>query len=154
MLSPIGYWSVSANDSALTSVNFTKKEPSLEKMPSQLTNSCITQLKRYFDKKTFDFSFPLDRLNHPPFYKSVWKVVEKIEYGKTISYSDIAKMLNNPNSVRAVGLANGKNPFPLIIPCHRVLGKDRSLTGYASGIEVKKWLLEHEGAIGIQKSLF
>ena len=92
----------------------------------------------------------LDRLpikqNGSAFYRKVWRELRKIPFGETRSYSDIATAVGSPNAVRAVGTANAKNPHTLIVPCHRVIGKDGSLTGYGGGLKRKAWLLEHEGA--------
>ena len=79
------------------------------------------------------------------FQKKVWKTLASVPFGTTISYGELAARIGNPDAARAVGLANGKNPIPIIIPCHRVIGKDGSLTGFGGGIEVKKQLLELEG---------
>ena len=89
------------------------------------------------------------------FQHAVWKHLQQIPFGTTTTYISIAKKLNNPDSVRAVGLANGKNRIAIIIPCHRVIGANDSLVGYAGGLHRKKWLLEHEGNIsGNNRSLF
>jgi methylated-DNA-[protein]-cysteine S-methyltransferase len=108
-------------------------------------NNCIMQLTEYFkgERKVFDLAL---NLKGTDFQKQVWDVVSNIPYGKTGSYMDIAKTLNNTGAIRAVGTANGKNNFHIVIPCHRVIGSDGSLTGYAGGIDKKKKLLELEGS--------
>ncbi|MCL4125220.1 UNVERIFIED_CONTAM: hypothetical protein GTU68_003067 [Idotea baltica] len=78
------------------------------------------------------------------FQRTVWQALTSIPYGQTGSYADIAALVNNPKAVRAVGTANGKNPMTIVVPCHRIIGSDGSLTGYASGVERKAWLLNHE----------
>jgi methylated-DNA-[protein]-cysteine S-methyltransferase len=82
-----------------------------------------------------------------PFQKSVWRALRKIGSGKTISYAELARRIGKPKAVRAAGLANGQNPISIVVPCHRVIGSDGTLTGYGGGLPRKKWLLEHEGAL-------
>ena len=86
-----------------------------------------------------------------PFQRSVWKALRKIGSGKTISYAELARRIGKPKAVRAAGLANGQNPISIVVPCHRVIGSNGTLTGYGGGLPRKKWLLEHEGAL-IQRS--
>ncbi len=81
-----------------------------------------------------------------PFQRSVWKALRRIKDGTTISYAELARRVGHPKAVRAAGLANGQNPISIVVPCHRVIGSDGSLTGYGGGLSRKKWLLEHEGA--------
>ena len=105
-----------------------------------------TELKEYFEGTRKEFSVPL----HTPgteFQNSVWKILQHIPYGETRSYQQQAESLNKPKAVRAVASANGQNRISILIPCHRVIGKDGSLTGYGGGLERKKWLLEHEGSL-------
>jgi AraC family transcriptional regulator of adaptative response/methylated-DNA-[protein]-cysteine methyltransferase len=101
------------------------------------------QLKEYFRGKRKGFSVSLVTPG-TEFQKSVWQSLMKIPYGKTISYNEQARLLNNPGAIRAVGHANGDNPIAIVIPCHRVIGADGSLTGYGGGLERKKWLIDHE----------
>ena len=89
---------------------------------------------------------PLDTQG-TPFQNGVWQALLSVPFGKTMTYGDIAKQLNNPKAVRAVGAANGKNPISIIVPCHRIIGANSKLTGYAGGLERKSWLLKHEGII-------
>jgi methylated-DNA-[protein]-cysteine S-methyltransferase len=81
-----------------------------------------------------------------PFQRSVWEALRTIPYGETISYKELARCIGKPDAMRAVGLANGRNPLPIVVPCHRVIGADGSLTGFGLGVDVKAWLLVHEGA--------
>ena len=104
------------------------------------------QLSEYFAGTRTSFDLPLDPRG-TPFELSVWKELRAIPYGATRSYSDIARRLGDPRSTRAVGAANGKNPIPIIVPCHRVIGAHGELTGFGGGIDRKRWLLEHEGAL-------
>ena len=104
-------------------------------------------LKAYFQGKQVGFDFPLDLSIGTAFQKMVWEKLREIPYGESRSYAWVAKQIGNPRAVRAVGMANNKNPLPPVIPCHRVIGSDGSLTGYASGLHVKKYLLEMEKGI-------
>ncbi len=106
----------------------------------------IDQLARYFNGKLAKFSVPLDQIGSP-FQQRVWKELVKIPYGSTITYKQLARRVGVPRGFRAVGRANGSNPLPIIIPCHRVISHDGSLGGYSSGIKTKEFLLRLEGAI-------
>ncbi|MBM4056601.1 MAG: methylated-DNA--[protein]-cysteine S-methyltransferase [Planctomycetes bacterium] len=107
----------------------------------------IDLLKAYFQGKQVDFDFPLDLSSGTPFQIMVWNKLREIPYGKCRSYKWVAEQIKNPRAARAVGMANNKNPLPPVIPCHRVIGSDGSLTGYASGLHIKKYLLEMEQRI-------
>jgi methylated-DNA-[protein]-cysteine S-methyltransferase len=105
------------------------------------------QLQQYFAGKRKEFDLPLD-LSGTKFQQAVWKELCRIPFGETRSYADIAYAINNPKAVRAIGQANKANRYPIIIPCHRVIGKNRSLTGYAgTRVDLKEKLLRHEGAL-------
>lgn len=101
------------------------------------------QLREYFGGTRTRFDIPC-AAHGTPFQKSVWAALTRIPFGATCSYADIARDIGNPKAVRAVGLANGRNPISIIVPCHRVIGANGSLTGYGGGIERKEWLLKHE----------
>jgi methylated-DNA-[protein]-cysteine S-methyltransferase len=103
----------------------------------------IRQLEAYFRGELKEFDLPV-RMEGTEFQLSVWKELRKIPYGETRTYGELAKTIGNPKAMRAVGLANGQNPIPIIVPCHRVIGSDGSLTGFGGGIENKKKLLELE----------
>ena len=110
---------------------------------NQYSNQLEKELNEYFEGKRKTFSVPL----HIPgtgFSQSVWEMLQKIPYGKTCSYKEQAEMLNNPKAIRAIASANGRNRLAILIPCHRVIGSDGNLTGYAAGLEKKKWLLDFE----------
>lgn len=104
------------------------------------------QLKAYFAGKLQEFDVSLAGMGSP-FQRTVWKALRKIPFGQTESYGGLARRIGNPAASRAVGLANGKNPIGIIVPCHRVVGANGSLTGYGGGLERKQWLLEHERRI-------
>jgi methylated-DNA-[protein]-cysteine S-methyltransferase len=101
------------------------------------------QLNEYFAGTLTEFDLPI-QLHGTEFQQKVWEVLKTIPYGITMSYGELAKQLNQPNASRAVGLANGKNPVSIVVPCHRVIGAHGKLTGYGGGIERKHWLLSHE----------
>jgi len=153
--SPFGNIVISASDIGVTGVKMIQSSQS-DNNRNEWSNKGAEQLRQYFAKERTSFDLVYDFNGYTDFYKSVWNKLLSIPYGQTCSYLDIAKVLNNPKSVRAVGMANGKNPVGIIIPCHRVIGTDGSLIGYAQGLEMKRWLLEFEGAIQpeIQMSLF
>ena len=111
-----------------------------------LFEKAIAQLNDYFagNTKSFDLAIDRDALSGTAFQKRVWGELEKIPYGLTISYCELASRIGNPKAMRAVGLANGQNPISIIVPCHRVIGANGTLTGYGGGLERKRWLLDFE----------
>ena len=146
--SPIGPLLLAGNEEGLHEVWFVeghrKKQPNPEwKENAKLFTTAIQQLQEYFAGKREEFDLQLI-LNGTPFQLSVWRNLQKIPYGKTVSYLDLAKKIGNPKAVRAVGLANGSNPIPIIVPCHRVIGSDGSLTGFGGGLPTKQKLLALE----------
>ena len=149
--SPTGCLEVQCTEQGLRAVNFVEKQI-IEQNINIHTTLTIKQLQEYFDGKRTTFDMPLD-IEGTAFQQQVWKALLNIPYGKTKSYMDIAKAVGNPKTIRAVGLANGQNKIAIIIPCHRVIGSDGSLTGYAGGLSRKKWLLEFETP-STQKTLF
>lgn len=108
-------------------------------------DEAVNQLGAYFEQRLRTFSLPLQPAG-TEFQRRVWFALEDIGYGRTESYGQLAARVGNPKACRAVGLANGRNPIPLILPCHRVIGSNGSLTGYGGGLGLKKWLLEHEAS--------
>ncbi len=111
--------------------------------PRGVLAETVRQLVQYFVGERTGFDIPLDPVG-TDFQRQVWKVLSEIPYGETITYGEQANRLGDPNKARAVGAANGRNPIPIIVPCHRVVGANGSLTGFAGGIEHKAWLLNHE----------
>ncbi len=140
--SPVGYAEITANERAVLSVALVDK-PHGAPADNNVLKQCVKELDEYFQGARKHFSVRLERRG-TDFQEKVWEALEKIPYGKTCSYEDIATAAGSPKAVRAVGLANGKNPHWIIVPCHRVIGKNKKLTGYAGGLDRKKWLLEHE----------
>lgn len=152
--SPFGYWILEASQSHIHSVKYHLEKPGFQQSINPVITEAQKQLKAYFNRALHHFELPLHTEDFPQYYQRVWKTVENIPIGSMKSYSDIALELGDIKAVRAVGQANAKNPFPLIIPCHRVVGKNYDMTGYVYGKTLKKQLLAHEGAISLQFSLF
>lgn len=138
---PLGMMEVCATATAVRSIHFVDQTQNVS--ANTLTDQAKQQMLEYFagDRETFDLAMEPEGTQ---FQKQVWKALSSIDYGKTCSYSDIANIIKNPKAVRAVGAANGKNPMTIVVPCHRIIGANGSLTGYASGVERKAWLLNHE----------
>jgi len=109
-------------------------------------NNAVTQLEEYFAGSRHDFELPLD-LHGTEFQVAAWNALAEIPYGRTASYGQQAASIGRPKAVRAIGGANGRNPVAIVLPCHRIVGADGSLTGFGGGIAVKKWLLDHEQSI-------
>ncbi len=118
-------------------------ETELVEGSNPVLDQAVAQLEEYFAGTRREFDLPLDPQG-TPFQQSVWLVLRTIPYGRTISYGEQAGQLGDPNKARAVGAANGKNPLSIVVPCHRVIGSGGQLTGFAAGLDVKSWLLDHE----------
>ena len=141
----IGELKIIANEMGLLSVKFvTQTADDIDS--NEHTRACIIQLTEYFAGKRREFDLSLANTG-TDFQTAVWQQLVAVPFGTTASYQDIANNISNPKAVRAVGAANGKNPIFVIVPCHRVIGANGSLTGYAGGIDRKLWLLQHEGAM-------
>jgi methylated-DNA-[protein]-cysteine S-methyltransferase len=149
--SPIGRLLLGADGEALTRIDMDVADrpprglenwtydPTAEPLPE-----VARQLEEYFTGRRRVFDLPI-RMGGTEFQRRAWRMLMDIPYGQTRSYGEQAKRIGNPNASRAVGLANGRNPIPIVVPCHRVIGADGSLTGFGGGIERKRWLLVHEG---------
>lgn len=131
-----------ATETHLINIQFTQPQKALLQTTELLSMATI-QLDEYFQGKRTVFSLPF-KLTGTPFQLAVWKELQNIPYGKTTSYKEIAQKINKPKACRAVGMANNKNPLPIIIPCHRVIGSNGKLIGYAGGLNLKNYLLELE----------
>ena len=142
---PIGKIAIGENDGAISCLLFDgASAPSdYQLLETPLIKSAAEQITEYFDGKRKQFDLPLNPRG-TAFQKSAWDALQAIPYGETRSYKDIAVQINSPKACRAVGLANNRNPIPIIIPCHRVIGTNGSLTGYAGGLDVKRLLLDLE----------
>ena len=154
--SPLGKITVEGNERAIYSIRFTNENEDTAgfEHPNELTNTCCLQLHEYFAGKRKRFGIPI-QLKGTEFQYHVWDALKDIAFGETCSYMELAKKIGKPDAVRAVGTANGDNPIAVIVPCHRVVGSDGKLTGYAGGLWRKHWLLEHEQKVlGKLLSLF
>ena len=149
---PLGVAFIKGNEQGVSSISVKDDDQPLSKEVPDCLKKAVKQLQEYFEGKRDRFDLVLNP-EGTDFQKKVWKELLKIPFGKTSSYLDIAKRLGDPKSIRAAASANGKNPLWIVIPCHRVVGSDGSLTGYAGGLWRKKWLLDHENP-NKQTSLF
>lgn len=149
--SPLGIIKIVGDENGISEISVTSEGAISETIPIELQQA-VSQLGDYFDGKRKDFNFKLNPKG-TDFQQKVWQELLNIPFGKTISYLDLSKKLGDVKAIRAVASANGKNPLWIVIPCHRVIGTDGSLTGYAGGLWRKKWLLEHENPTN-QQSLF
>lgn len=138
--SPVGNMVIKSNGSVITEVAIAEK---VNECSDALTQKAVNELKRYFDGTLTSFSFPIES-DGTAFQKRVWKILTEIPYGETVSYGDIAEKIGGKRYSRAVGGAVNKNPVLIAVPCHRVIGADGSLTGFADGLTVKKYLLNLE----------
>ena len=151
--SPIGGIDLHFNETALTGLYFSDGNnpersanhaaPQLP-VPQSIIFQTIAELDEYFNGTRREFTIPLEP-HGTEFQKSVWNALLGVPFGETKSYMDIAQEIGKPKAARAIGGAVGKNPISIIIPCHRIIGTNRSLTGFGGGLPIKKWLLEHEG---------
>lgn len=143
--SPIGWLKITANATALTSIEFISEPP---KVLGEITyphlKDAYRQLGEYFRGDRMCFNLPIAP-EGTDFQKNVWRELTKIPFGSTVSYKELAQRTGLPKGARAIGMANNKNPLPIIVPCHRVIGADGNLIGYAGGLDTKRKLLEIEG---------
>ena len=153
LASPVGELKLFASEDALVAVNFPSRHNYMRGTPDPearevrrhaLLDLAAAELTEYFKGRRKVFHTPL-HAEGTEFQRTVWRALSDIPFGASRSYSDIARAIGRPKAVRAVGLANGCNPLAIIVPCHRVVGRDGSLTGYGGGLPAKRWLLEHEG---------
>lgn len=152
--SPVGILKISGTDHFISEVSFhdtSEKAEGNKRSISPMLINCIEQLIQYFNGERRKFELPLNQTG-TPYQQDVWNYLLAIPYGKTISYLDLAKTTGDAKATRAVANANGKNNIAIIVPCHRVIGSNKELTGYAGGLWRKKWLLELEAKIahGVQ----
>lgn len=158
--SPLGIISIGADDESIIAVLFVNSLKGTQADENKITITepqqlllkiCVQQLQEYFDGSRKDFDLPIKH-EGSAFQQKVWEALIHIDYGKTISYLELSKRINNVKAIRAVGTCNGSNKISIIVPCHRVIGSNGSLTGYGGGLWRKKWLLEHEAkfAHGVQ----
>lgn len=151
--SPLGTLKIECTDTAVTAIIFLDDEDVIQKgFENVVTITVCKQLDEYFNGCRKDFELPLLQ-NGTPFQNKVWTLLCDIPYGKTISYLQLSKQYGDVKAIRAVASANGKNNLAIVVPCHRVIGSNQSLTGYAGGLWRKKWLLQHEAKFhsGVQQ---
>ena len=151
--SPIGTLTLYANDKGLRAIEWPHEQRKALKLPKavkadehKILLSAAKQLSEYFGGKRKFFNIPLS-MEGTEFQKSVWMALQSIPFGETRSYGELAKQIRNPKASRAVGAANGRNPLSIIVPCHRVIGANGSLTGFAGGLDIKESLLKLEGSL-------
>lgn len=149
---PLGIAKLHGDEEGISSLSVLETEETLTDVIPEILEDTVYQLREYFDgtRKNFDLKLNAEGT---VFQKRVWAELLNIPYGKTISYLEMSKRLGDVKAIRAAASANGKNPLWIIVPCHRVIGSDGSLTGYAGGLHRKKWLLDHENPVK-QQSLF
>ena len=141
--SPVGRLRLEADENVITTIFFHATEPLSRGRLTGVLADLQAQLRDYFSGKLETFDLPLAPRG-TPFQQDVWTALTKIPYGETVSYAAIAKRIGRPDAVRAVGAANGQNPIPIVIPCHRVIGSNGSLTGFGGGLPAKRFLLSLE----------
>ena len=141
--SPIGLIEIQSLNEEICSVLFVDNSLEFKESDSLVISECIRQMTQYFNGTLIVFNLPISQKG-TIFQNKVWNELTKIPYGETVSYLQLSQNCGSAKSVRAVGAANGKNKILIILPCHRVIGSDGSLTGYAGGLDRKKWLLKHE----------
>jgi O-6-methylguanine DNA methyltransferase len=154
--SPLGRLTLYSDGEALTGLYMESREPPLDALPGGhigVLKSAALQLKEYFAQSRQEFDLAVT-LHGTPFQCRVWEQLKTIPYGETASYGQLAARIGQPTASRAVGLANGRNPVSILIPCHRVIGADGSLTGYGGGLKRKQWLLEHESSLRSPQFIF
>ncbi|MFT2008463.1 methylated-DNA--[protein]-cysteine S-methyltransferase [Pontibacter sp. 13R65] len=150
--SPLGWIRITGTSQGIISVLFTEAEaPGTTELPACM-QGCVNQLVQYFNGERQQFDLPLAPAG-TAFQQQVWQHLQTIPYGKTASYLQVARATSGEKAIRAVGAANGKNPLCIVVPCHRVIGSDGSLTGYAGGLWRKEWLLRHEGVLKPEQQL-
>jgi len=142
LLTPLGITKIVGDENGISVISVLSEGEISTTIPIELKEAVI-QLQDYFEGKRNDFTFPLNPKG-TAFQQKVWLELRNIPFGKTMSYLDLSKKIGDIKAIRAVASANGKNPLWIVVPCHRVIGADGSLKGYAGGLWRKKWLLEHE----------
>ncbi len=153
--SPIGIIRIEETENQISSIIFMEEEVDLIQPENELLKTAISQLHEYFAGKRSIFDFPVYQPG-TAFQQQVWEELSKVDFGKTQSYAQLSVQFGNPLAIRAIASANGKNKLWIVVPCHRIIGTNGELTGYAGGLWRKKWLLQHEAVIcgNAQTTLF
>ena len=149
---PLGVTKIIGDENGITTISVLDGDYEVSVTIPEVLMETVTQLYEYFEGKRVTFTFKMNPKG-TEFQQKVWQSLLEIPFGKTVSYLDLSKKLGDIKAIRAVASANGKNPLWIVVPCHRVIGTNGSLTGYAGGLWRKKWLLEHENPTS-QQSLF
>lgn len=149
---PLGYTKIEGDHLGVSKISILNSEVSISKAIPKSLEECSRQLQEYFEGNRKEFHLNLNPAG-TTFQKKVWTELQKVPYGKTKSYLELSRNLGDEKAIRAVANANGKNPLWIVVPCHRIIGSDGSLTGYAGGLHRKQWLLEHESPYK-QETLF
>lgn len=147
---PLGIAKIKGSEEGISEIKILDKTPPPTSEVPEMLLPAVEQIEAYFRGELKEFNFKV-KLEGTDFQKRVWSALMEIPYGKTQSYMELSKRLGDAKAIRAVASANGRNPLWIVIPCHRVIGSDGSLTGYAGGISRKRWLLEHEGILTQQR---
>lgn len=150
--SPLGFTKIIGDTNGISSITILNSDENTTDIIPEPLEDCVHQLNEYFEGERAQFDLQLNPQG-TDFQKKVWQQLQTIPFGKTASYLEVSQQLGDVKAIRAVANANGKNPLWIIVPCHRVIGSDGSLTGYAGGLHRKQWLLEHESPYQ-QQSLF
>lgn len=148
--SPLGITKIVGDANGIASISVLDSEEEITKIIPEELQDCVYQLHEYFEGTRKQFNLKLNPQG-TDFQQEIWKLLQAIPYGKTTSYLELAKTFGEVKAIRAVANANGKNPLWIVVPCHRVIGSDGNLTGYAGGLHRKQWLLEHESPVKQQK---
>lgn len=151
--SQLGKLKIQCSEEHVKAVVFCNEEVNFKEDSHPLLAACLTQLDEYFCGRRKEFTLPLQQ-DGTPFQQKIWELLLRISFGKTLSYQQLASQYGDLKAIRAVASANGRNNLAIIVPCHRVIGSNQSLTGYAGGLWRKKWLLEHEAkySLGVKQS--
>ena len=144
--SPIGIVQVEENEGIISAISVLNEETEMLEPQTEVLKLAIEQLHEYFAGKRSMFDLPFEQTG-TPFQQQVWQQLGKVDFGKTQSYLQMANNFGNPLAIRAIASANGKNKLWIVVPCHRIIGKNGELTGYAGGLWRKKWLLQHEATV-------
>lgn len=145
-LSPIGLVKVEETDGKISAITVLNEETETLEPQTEVLQLAVQQLQEYFAGKRSMFNFPTEQ-SGTPFQQQVWQQLGKVGFGETQSYLQLAHDFGNPPAIRAIASANGKNKLWIVVPCHRIIGKNGELTGYAGGLWRKKWLLQHEATV-------
>lgn len=143
---PLGNMKITAVNDKIEAVEFSNEPLTQDEPGNPVIQAAKQELEEYFAEKRTKFEFPI-HMKGTDFQQKVWQELLNIPFGKTISYHELSVALGDPKSIRAAASANGKNPLAIVVPCHRVIGSNGDLVGYAGGLDKKKWLLQHEGVI-------